>query len=68
LSTKPGSLPFDHVVVQTSDGSKRLTVSEFLAIALTERVRALLEKRVAFYQDQTRLDASEALRALRERA
>jgi hypothetical protein len=65
---KPGTLPFNGVVVQTKDGTKRLTVAEFEALPLTERVRALLEKRVAFYRDQTPLDANAALRALRERA
>lgn len=64
---KPPALPFDRVVLKTGGGTRHLTVSDFLTVPLVERVRALLEKRVEFYQHETRLDTNEALRALRER-
>lgn len=64
---KPADLPFDRVVLKSPDGTKHLTVSAFLNVPLVERVRALLEKRVEFYQHETRLDTNDALRALRER-
>ena len=60
-------LPFNRVIMQTAAGSKRLTVAEFEAIPLTERVRALLEKRVTFYRDYDPITQEEALRALRQR-
>lgn len=60
-------LPFNRVVMQTAVGPRHLTVAEFEAIPLTERVRALLEKRVTFYRDYDAIAQEEALRALRER-
>jgi hypothetical protein len=61
------ALPFNRVVLKSGQGDKRLTVPEFEAIPLTQRVRALLEKRVEFYLDQARVEQTQALRALRER-
>jgi hypothetical protein len=68
MTMKSGGLPFNRVVVQTSEGTRRLTVSEFEAISLIERVRALLEKRVEFFRDHERVAQQDALRALRERS
>jgi hypothetical protein len=61
------SLPFNRVIVRTAKGDQHLTVSEFERVPLTERVRALLEKRVEFFRDQQRVEQNDALRALRER-
>jgi hypothetical protein len=63
---KVSPLPFNLVIVNTALGTRRLTISEFEAMPLTERVRALLEKRVEFYQGQLRVEQTDALRALRE--
>jgi hypothetical protein len=62
------ALPFNRVLLKSGQGDRRLTVTEFEAIPLTQRVRAVLEKRVEFYQDQVRVEQNQALRALRERA
>lgn len=62
-------LPFNRVKVRygASDSASSLTVAEFSAMPLTDRVRAVLEKRVQFFQDETPIEAGEALKALRER-
>jgi hypothetical protein len=61
-------LPFDRVVVLEPAGPRSLSLSDFLALPLAWRVRALLEKRVEFYKAQQRVSTELALRALRERA
>lgn len=62
------NLPFNVVVLETEGGEeKRMSVEEFCAIPLADRVRALLEKKVTFYQDQARVDQQRALNALRRR-
>jgi hypothetical protein len=60
-------LPFNRVIMRTAEGLQQLTVSEFERVPLTERVQALLERRVEFFRDQQRIGALEALKALRER-
>jgi len=60
-------LPFNEVVVTTPSGSRLLTADQFSAIPLAERVRALLEKRVEFFQDGAPIDTRDALNALRAR-
>jgi hypothetical protein len=64
---KPADLPFNRVTVRSTSGELHYTVHEFERIPLTERVRALLEKRVEFFRDQQRIEQQAALRALRER-
>lgn len=59
------ALPFDRVIVQTDDGFKEVTVEGFSAMALQERVRALLEKRVHFFRGATEVETNVALTALR---
>lgn len=63
---KGGSLPFNRVVVRSARGEQHLTVGEFARVPLTERVRAVLERRVEFFCDQQPIAALDALRALRE--
>lgn len=60
------SLPFNRVVVRSAQGERNLTVAEFAGIPLTERVRAVLERRVEFFHDQQSVAVLDALRALRE--
>jgi hypothetical protein len=60
-------LPFNRVIMRTAEGPQQLTVSEFEQVPLTERVQALLERRVEFFRDQQRIGALHALKALRER-
>lgn len=60
-------LPFNQVVLTTADGARRLTVDEFSAVPLAERVRAVLEQRVQFLLDGNPVDPREALNALRQR-
>jgi hypothetical protein len=64
---KRADLPFNRVIVRTVNGERQYSVHEFERVPLTERVRALLEKRVYFYCDQERIEQQTALRALRER-
>lgn len=64
---KPVELPFNRVTVRSVSGERHYTVHEFERIPLTERVRALLEKRVEFFRDQQPIEQQAALRALRER-
>jgi hypothetical protein len=63
-------LPFNRVQVRFDAQSSPalLSVAEFGAMPLTERVRAVLEKRVQFFQDEQPIETGEALKALRERA
>ena len=61
-------LPFNRVQVRdiASAHVSTLSVSQFSAMPLTERVRAVLERRVQFFRDEQPVDMSEALRALRQ--
>ncbi len=63
---KGASLPFNRVLVRSVQGDQHLTVSQFANMSLTERVRAVLEKRVEFFRDQQPVAALDALKALRE--
>lgn len=61
-------LPFNRVQVRDSASAlvSTLSVGQFSAMPLTERVRAVLERRVQFFRDEQPVDMSEALRALRQ--
>jgi hypothetical protein len=45
-----------------------LSVQQFCDLPLAERLRAVLERRVKFYQGTELVESREALKALRERA
>jgi hypothetical protein len=62
------ALPFNRVQVREGAGGvvSTLSASQFGAMPLTERVRAVLERRVQFFQDEQPIELSQALRALRE--
>jgi hypothetical protein len=60
-------LPFNRILLRSSSGnSVVLTVHQFNGMPLTERVRAVMEKRVQFFADDTPVAQDVALRALRE--
>jgi hypothetical protein len=63
------ALPFNLVKVRSDATAtpSSLTVAEFSALPLNDRVRAVLEKRVQFFQNDKLIEAGEALKALRER-
>lgn len=67
---KAVALAFDRVVIDTANGSASLSLSttEFAALPLTERLRAIFEKRLRFYQGSEVVDATVALVSLRETA
>lgn len=63
------ALPFNRIVLHTDAGNPaELTVEQFNAMPLMERVRAALEKRVQFFDGDKPIAQGEALRALRERS
>ena len=61
-------VPFNRVELRDRAGElvSTLSVSQFCAMPLTDRVRAVLERRVLFFHDDQPIDMSAALRALRE--
>jgi hypothetical protein len=62
------ALVFDRVVIETVAGSSSLSTTEFAALPLTERLRAIFEKRLRFYRGSEVVDATAALTSLRENA
>jgi hypothetical protein len=62
------ALAFDRVVIETAAGTSSLSTSEFAALPLTERLRAIFEKRLRFYRGTELVDATAALTSLRENA
>ncbi|HEX6240757.1 MAG TPA: hypothetical protein VFZ61_07685 [Polyangiales bacterium] len=62
------SLPFNRVELRDRTGVlvSTLSVSQFSAMPLTDRVRAVLERRVLFFRDDQPIEMSDALRALRQ--
>jgi hypothetical protein len=62
------ALAFDRVVIDTAKGSVSLSTSEFAALPLTERLRAIFEKRLLFYRGSEAIDPTVALTSLRENA
>jgi hypothetical protein len=61
-------LPFDRIALVSAVGERQLSVAEFCALPLAERLGAVLERRVSFYMGSVPVDARDALKALRERA
>lgn len=52
--TASASLPFDRVVIQTAEGVSRLTVDEFMAISLRQRVQHILGNQLNFFSATSR--------------
>ena len=63
-----GKMVFDRVVITTNGQAVNLTAAEFFALPLTERLRAIFEKRLAFYSGSDPIDAIMALQSIRERS
>jgi hypothetical protein len=59
-------LAFDRVLLKTDKGSVLLSADEFAAMSLTERLRAIFEKRLGFYRGAELVDTTLALRSLRD--
>ena len=62
------ALPFDRVALNSDAGIAQLSVEQFCRLPLTERLRAVLERRVEFFCGSERVEPLDALRALRESA
>ncbi|MEY4508809.1 MAG: hypothetical protein RLZZ450_931 [Pseudomonadota bacterium] len=60
------ALAFDRVVIETPAGTVSLSTNEFAALPLTERLRAIFEKRLRFYRGSDAVDVTLALTSLRE--
>jgi hypothetical protein len=60
------ALAFDRVVIETAQGTVSLSTTAFAALPLTERLRAIFEKRLRFYQGSEAVDVTLALTSLRE--
>ena len=59
------AVPFDRVVLSEAGVQRTLSVKEFLALPLSQRIRVVLERKVAFYQDGAEIDRHVALDSLR---
>jgi hypothetical protein len=62
MSEKP---VFD--TVENTEDHRRMTVSEFLALPMHERVGMILEQKVRFYRGQEVVDMRTALQSLMDR-
>ncbi len=61
-------MPFDEVEVRNPDGSTRMSVQEFLAIPLRQRIMYILDRSLDFYCRGELVDRGMALKALRRGA
>jgi hypothetical protein len=59
------ALNFDRVVLDTGAGVRTLTAAEFLAMPLSDRIRAVLERRAEFYLGTAPVDRAVALASMR---
>jgi len=57
-------LPFDMIAIDRAEGPERLSITEFLAIALNERVQLIMEKKLQFFAGDTQIDRGLGLRGL----
>lgn len=57
-------MPFDMISIHRADGEQRLSIAEFLAISLDERVKLIMEKRLQFFAGDSPVDRSAGLRGL----
>ena len=58
-------LVLDRIVIQTGPTRRELTVSEYFALPLSQRIRCVLDRTVTFYAGDREIDRQEALDALR---
>ena len=65
---KPAVSPvsrLDRIVLQTGLTRRDLTVSEYFALPLSQRIRCVLDRTATFYAGDREIDRQEALDALR---
>jgi hypothetical protein len=62
------ALAFDRVVMMTDQGPLSLSVGQFQALPLTERLRAIFEKRLGFFRAGEPVEITLALRSIRDTA
>ena len=60
-----GAVPFDRVVLLEAGAQRTLSVEQFLALPLSQRIKVVLERQVTFYQDGAEIDRNVALGSLR---
>jgi hypothetical protein len=59
--------PFDRVVLVEAGRRRDVSMSEFLAMPLDERIRAILKRAIEFYDGAQAVDRQSALNFLRAR-
>lgn len=57
---------FDRIVIIRGSERRSLTPAQFFVLPLTERLRAIFEKRLEFYRGSERVETMLALQSLRE--
>ncbi len=55
---------FDRIVLLRDGGRDSLTVEQFFALPLHERIRFILQRQIEFFDGPIMVDRGEALRAL----
>ncbi len=60
------NLPFDRVELRDGTAVSTLTPSEYMALPLSQRIRAVIERRVRFFAGRTELAGDAALDAMRK--
>lgn len=58
------TVPFDRVIVSSAGRSHELTLAEFMALPLPQRIRHILARDVSFYEGDRPIERGEALRRL----
>ena len=60
------TIPFDLVILQHEAGKRELTLSEFMALPLSERIRHILTRDLAFFSGGIPVERSLALQRLND--
>jgi hypothetical protein len=58
------TLPFDMISIARAEGAQSVSLAEFLAMPLDERVRLIMEKRLQFFAGDAPVDRGIGLRGL----
>ncbi|MDB4972281.1 MAG: hypothetical protein JWN48_622 [Myxococcaceae bacterium] len=61
-------LNFNRVELRSGEVLRSLSAAQFFALPLTERLRAIFEKRLAFYRDSELIETGLALQSMRQDA
>lgn len=59
-------VPFDRVALSGSGGSRTLSVADFLALPVSQRIRVVLDRSAVFYHRGSEIDRKVALDRLRK--